>query len=715
MCEIPISSHEILEKMIHFVYEKAIYEPAFGDIYAELCSRLSLKTIENPFVKIIESDEEPLTDDELAAGRDMSIISIGNITSYRWSNDVAVNDAEIIGPFSSPEECIEMAGDATKCPQPEARGDKELILHSLKIVRGVFIKIMTLDNDLDSFFTVFFPMSRAKEIGQQFSDQIFLSERECSKDSTKANSFKSILLNKCEDEFKKQDIFVTWQSDKKAYDKSKSKLKATERLSEEEELEFRRMKIKKQMLGNIRFIGELYKKGMLKARIMMFCVNDILKLTEVKEKKGQKGTKAVVRLIESESGEMDEEDHEAVCKLFITIGSTIDTPGMHDHMTYYFNKMKRMSNDKRLNSRVRFMYRDLMELRNNNWKARREQETTKTLDEIRRDVEKEERLAAQQSQSHGGGGYRGGRGGGGMDRRGGHGSTSGRGGDNRGGDNRRGGRGGGDYREDSRRGDNMTYGSNRSNRPQKDRNVVKDQDGFTEVLSRGAVPPSSFGSAPPPRKASSAVKSPARTPREPSPPPAPPAESTAFPKDKVELRAKNMLAEFMESKGDEDNLLMSMDDLKDTPGAGVIIVQVLLDKSIDSKDAECKAIISLISILYKKRKISRPDIQSQMSEMVEFLDAFLIDSPNALRYVTNMLAEFIALQALEVSWLCDKAKLHQERNPQLIPKIIEHTVDTFKLSQGAEKAKATFDLSKACLSTLLGADAWDTIYKTKLM
>merc|ERR1719469_352623 len=117
---------------------------------------------------------------------------------------------------------------------------------------------------------------------------------------------------------------------------------------------------------------------------------------------------------------MDEEDHEAVCKLFITIGSTIDTATMHSHMTYYFNKMKRMSNDKRLNSRVRFMYKDLMELRNNNWKARRETETTKTLDEIRRDVEKEERLAAQQSQSHGGGGYRGGggRGGGGMDRRG---------------------------------------------------------------------------------------------------------------------------------------------------------------------------------------------------------------------------------------------------------------------------------------------------------
>jgi len=263
----------------------------------------------------------------------------------------------------------------------------------------------------------------------------------------------------------------------------------------------------------------------------------------------------------------------------------------------------------------------------------------------------------------------------------------------------------------------MAYGSNRGNRPQKDRPVVRDQDGFTQVLSRGSAPPSSFGNAPPPRKAHSTVKTPARTPRQPSPPPPPPppAESTAFTSDKVKLRAKSMLAEFMESKGDEENLLMSMDDLKNTPGAGETVVQALLDKAMDSKDAECKAIISLISILYKQRKISRSDIQIPTKETVEFIDSFMIDSPNALRYLTDMLVEFIELQALEISWLCEHVKIHEERNPQLIPKIIEQTVDSFKLSQGDAKAKSMFDHSKACLSTLLGADAWDNIYKAKLM
>ena len=63
MCEIPITSYEVLCKMIYNVYEKAIYEPTFGSIYAELCIRLSNVAKQNPFVKMIESDEEPPTED----------------------------------------------------------------------------------------------------------------------------------------------------------------------------------------------------------------------------------------------------------------------------------------------------------------------------------------------------------------------------------------------------------------------------------------------------------------------------------------------------------------------------------------------------------------------------------------------------------------------------------------------------------------------------
>ena len=65
---------------------------------------------------------------------------------------------------------------------------------------------MQVPNDPSAFCTVFFSMRIAEEIGQQMS-KIFLSERECVTDGTKKNGFKRILLNKCEDEFNKQDIY----------------------------------------------------------------------------------------------------------------------------------------------------------------------------------------------------------------------------------------------------------------------------------------------------------------------------------------------------------------------------------------------------------------------------------------------------------------------------------------------------------------------------
>jgi translation initiation factor 4G len=267
MCDIPISSFEILVKIIHFVFEKAIYEPSFGEIYAELCVRLSQKAKRNPFVKVIESDEESPVDGE-------------EVTVYRWSNDVTTDDAEIIGPFKSVEECLEMAIDATKCPSPFLREDLELELHRLIIHQGQFVKIMNPVGDDKSFYTVFFPVSKADEIGQQFSKEFFYTERECMKHGNKRNAFKVILLNKCQDEFNKKGIYEDWKKEKKEYDSKKSSLPESEQREKGEELEFRRMKIKKQMLGNIRFIGELYKKDMLKVKVMRYCIETLLKLEE---------------------------------------------------------------------------------------------------------------------------------------------------------------------------------------------------------------------------------------------------------------------------------------------------------------------------------------------------------------------------------------------------------------------------------------------------
>ena len=216
MLEIPLLSYETLNMMINYVYEKAIDEPAFGDLYANLCSRLSEIASDNKFVHIIESDEEPPTDDgEVTTSNAPDNIDDSEGTSrnkvYRWSHDVSTTDAEIIGPLSSEAECIDAAFDEN-ARTPTPRGEMMLDLVGVTIKRGTFIKIMkqqtTEKETEDVFYIVFFPVSEAEVCGQQISE-IFLSEVECKSDASKKNSFKRSLLNKCEEEFTKKEI-VGW-------------------------------------------------------------------------------------------------------------------------------------------------------------------------------------------------------------------------------------------------------------------------------------------------------------------------------------------------------------------------------------------------------------------------------------------------------------------------------------------------------------------------
>ena len=400
MCEIPIKSYEMLTLIIKLVYEKAIGEPYLNDMYANLCYRLS-QTVKKggAFIQVIESDEDPSA--EPGAEVDYSEGGSGSV-SYRWSNDVSTSDAEIVGPFETDQKCIDVAIANNDENDPIKREDMELTLHRLLIQRGTFIKIMKSEDD--KYYTVFFPMAQAEECGQQISLEIFTSEIEAQNHAVKMSTFKRSLLNKCEDEFNKQDIYDEWKKEKKEYEKKKSTLSEKKQNEIEEELEFRRMKLKKQMLGNIKFIGELYKLAMLKEKIMRFCIHSLLKIEEVD---------GGLRSKTGEDGEMDAEDHEALCHLFIAIGKNIDNPKAQPYMTFYFNKIAKLSEDTTITQRSRFAYKDLIDMRANRWKLRRKVETAKTLEEIRKDAEREERQAQAQSAGYGG------RGGGGRGRGGG--------------------------------------------------------------------------------------------------------------------------------------------------------------------------------------------------------------------------------------------------------------------------------------------------------
>ena len=671
MCEIPVSSHEILTIMIHNVYEKAIDEPAFGDMYGDLCAKLSQHVQSNSFVKIIESDEEPPTEDGTTGGGGAGAPSAN--ATFRWSNDVNTSDSELVGPFASVEECLDTAMSESE-QSPVDRGEMELELVKLQIKNGMFIKIMkkqSADEGEDAvFYTVFFPVSEAAECGQQLS-KIFLSEPECVSDATKQNSFKRSLLNKCEDEFNKQDIYVDWKKEKQAYDETKSTLTEREQKEKEEDMDFRRMKIKKQMLGNIKFIGQLYKKNLLKEKIMRFCIASLLKLESNDGKK----------FFDSGDTEMDEEDHEAICNMFTTIGLTIDRSPAADFMKVCFTKIKKLSTDNQWPARSRFMYKDLIELRANKWVPRRKVEKAKTLDEIRKDVEREERLQAQQSQQN----YRGG--------------------------------GRNDYRRDNRGGGG--YGGDRSNqgggnRQRQSKPAAQiDDDGFTTIIGGGGG--GGKGNKSPskgPRQQVRTRQSFAALSEEASKARAPaPAAPEPLSREKLERRVKTIRSEYMQDPNNLEELLLSFDELSGTPDAGTQFVSFNSDRIIDCKDNERKAIYAMLKVLVEKGKLSSANVKAGLVDLIEFIDSYVYDAPKAFDYLGEMLSTMLLVNALDIPWICEQAektKVSSDDNPE---KIIRALAGAIEASKGKDEVKSLFvGGSTKSVETLL-ADKWAVVSK----
>ncbi|XVE74154.1 hypothetical protein DITRI_Ditri11bG0176100 [Diplodiscus trichospermus] len=171
-------------------------------------------------------------------------------------------------------------------------------------------------------------------------------------------TFKRLLLNKCQEEFERGER--EQEEANKVEDEGESK-------QSEEEREEKRLKARRRMLGNIRLIGELYKKKMLTERIMHECIKKLL----------------------GEYENPDEEDVEALCKLMSTIGDMIDHPKAKVYMDAYFERMAKLSNNMKLSSRVRFMLKDVIDLRKNKWQQRRKVEGPKKIEEVHRDAAQE--------------------------------------------------------------------------------------------------------------------------------------------------------------------------------------------------------------------------------------------------------------------------------------------------------------------------------------
>ncbi|MEE6482368.1 hypothetical protein FKM82_013231 [Ascaphus truei] len=185
-------------------------------------------------------------------------------------------------------------------------------------------------------------------------------------------NFRKLLLNRCQKEFEKDkaddDVFEKKQKDLELSKTPEEKTRLQDELVEAKD------KARRRSIGNIKFIGELFKLKMLTEAIMHDCVVKLLK-------------------------NHDQESLECLCRLLTTIGKDLDFEKAKPRMDQYFNQMEKIVKERKTSSRIRFMLQDIIDLRRCNWISRRADQGPKTIEQIHKEAkieEQEEQRKVQQ-------------------------------------------------------------------------------------------------------------------------------------------------------------------------------------------------------------------------------------------------------------------------------------------------------------------------------
>ncbi|KAF7792743.1 hypothetical protein EIP86_003841 [Pleurotus ostreatoroseus] len=199
---------------------------------------------------------------------------------------------------------------------------------------------------------------------------------------TGGHLFRKYLLNRCQEDFERgwasKESTAAAAASKAGEDQAAAKAAAgtadeTALYSDEY---YAAQKAKRQGLGLIKFIGELFKLQMLTERIMHECVKKLLGNVENPE----------------------EEEIESLCQLLTTVGALLDTPKARAHMDVYFSRMKELTRTGNVNSRMQFMLQDVIELRERKWIPRNQQIVPSTIAAVHEAAAKEK--ASQEKEQY---------------------------------------------------------------------------------------------------------------------------------------------------------------------------------------------------------------------------------------------------------------------------------------------------------------------------
>ncbi|EGZ21448.1 hypothetical protein PHYSODRAFT_491686, partial [Phytophthora sojae] len=338
LCAVEIDSFVLLSSIVSTIMDKALEEPNFADVYADLCKEFHLRTTKKSwsFLSVLSDEND----------------------SFYWTAIDKATFPSFAGPFDSPHNCLEdvelaestatSTCESASIPSVQFRRHGDYLVAVGEKEAGVFYYSKRKINDIGGDEPFGGPFESAELARHAAATQI---------------TFTRLLVYRCQGEFEK-----------------------TEEKKEEEEVDPRRreilaMRAKAKMLGNIRFIGELYKVDLIKQSGVQGCIFYLLGLELIPGEDGQEHQAQAVRF-------PDEQDLEALCKMLATAGKKFDQPKTKTIMKIIILRMVELSDDTRLPSRARFLVKDVLETRDHMWEPRRKELQQKTLEEVRREAQK---------------------------------------------------------------------------------------------------------------------------------------------------------------------------------------------------------------------------------------------------------------------------------------------------------------------------------------
>jgi MIF4G domain len=171
-----ISSSLSCDRLVSLIFEKAIFEQNFSNLYADLCLDLE-KQLSTNYIHVIYFRDS---------------------NQYSWVIDIDVENNLLAGPYKSTKDCVNASANDTL--PPTRLIPYKLALHELIVSNHVLIKIFkNMSHSNEEYFCGFSAVSDIPS--QSMSSVRFASRDDAKKHALKKNTIKNRLLKLCADEF----------------------------------------------------------------------------------------------------------------------------------------------------------------------------------------------------------------------------------------------------------------------------------------------------------------------------------------------------------------------------------------------------------------------------------------------------------------------------------------------------------------------------------